>query len=282
MKVPTEQLRGNIDDFDFYDNMEEIRQVPGYTERIDPEVDEFSSISGHYRLKDKEKTPCQKLGCRQPHGKGYLIRLKSGKVSNIGNVCGRKFDPDNFVIHARMAENKIRHLGALRFAQKLQDDFEYYYDLVERIKSESKAFLISRADFKKSIERGEDVVEKLKEIANRADYSVYRTRRLSDEEFKEAKKVREYPSREVNEHMGDLVNVKCFSLNETDIFLKAQKALKALQDLDPLASSTSELNKVSTSVMEIQKGIDKIKDAQSELEKFRANVNNINLLPYIF
>lgn len=281
MKVPVEQFRGNLDDFVIYDNMEDIRQIPGYTEGIDPGEDEISSISAFYKLRDNKRTPCQKLGCSQPHGTGYVIRLKSGRVSNIGNVCGRDFDPENFIAHVKLAKNKIRHLEAFNYIQNLKNDVETYVGLVECIKQEARNFMIARGEFKNSIEQGDKVVGYLKAMANRSDYAVHHTRRLTDEEFEAEKKTKEFPQRQVSEIIGYLANAKCFAFEEHKVYLLAKNALSSLQKIDLQTSTASDFINVSKDVMEIRQWLAQIKEAQSDLDKFKSNPNNINLLPYI-
>jgi len=73
--------------FEKVESWDEILSLPGFTEKIDPKLHELKEIIGRYIFKDY--ISCGLSGCRQPHGKGYLVTTKTGEVTNIGNGCGK-------------------------------------------------------------------------------------------------------------------------------------------------------------------------------------------------
>ncbi len=65
---------------------EEVKEHPGFVEKLDPKKIKLKSIIGVYALNSKNK--CGLKNCRQPHQKGYLVTTDKGAVTNIGNICG--------------------------------------------------------------------------------------------------------------------------------------------------------------------------------------------------
>ena len=97
--------------FEHVESWEEILQLPGFTLGIDPKDEELKEIIGQYLF--REKIACGLGVCRQPHGRGYIVTTKSGKVTNIGNVCGKnhfgvKFDEFSKVFTQALTDHKNR------------------------------------------------------------------------------------------------------------------------------------------------------------------------------
>lgn len=81
--------------FENVESWDEILELPGFTVDLNPEHEQLKEIIGRYIF--PEKIACGLSVCRQPHGRGYIVTTASGKITNIGNVCGKnhfgvKFD----------------------------------------------------------------------------------------------------------------------------------------------------------------------------------------------
>jgi hypothetical protein len=72
----------------------DVLEMAGFTVDIDPEAAKLKSIIGSYAFKDFIK--CGLASCHQPHGKGYLVELADGRVTNIGQDCGKTYFSVNF------------------------------------------------------------------------------------------------------------------------------------------------------------------------------------------
>jgi len=109
------------------DNWEDVNGIPGYVRELDPASATLKSILGSYQIADR--VPCGLANCRQPHSRGYLVATDDGRVTNIGNVCGktnfsvefetmrRKFDDD-----IRRKERREQIDAAKSRAQRLLDE----------------------------------------------------------------------------------------------------------------------------------------------------------------
>lgn len=281
MKNPSEQLSGILEDFYFFDTIEGIESMPGYVRRVDSSVDKFDDIIGWYQLKDKIQISCQKKDCNTRHGRGYLIRIVSGGVTNIGHVCGEKFDPENFIVRERMAKNKIRHMEQVRYVTSLKNDEKRYWDMVEQIELAGRGLMNKKGRFKMGIENGEKIFGTLVSMAKKESYTVTRLRTLTDEEFEEVKKFQERPSRTFYEEIGKIANGACFAIDESSIYLSAKKAATSLRNIEVDKSTTDELIKVANAVRDIPKMLEELVAADAEFDAFSANQNNMQLLAYI-
>lgn len=79
----------------------EIQSEPGFVEHYLVHKENYERLLGDYRLADKMRCCLKnKAGglCGQPHNYGFVVRLKDGSVSIIGNRCGKShFDADSQV-----------------------------------------------------------------------------------------------------------------------------------------------------------------------------------------
>lgn len=66
---------------------DEILELPGFCENLDPGEHELDQVIGNYLFKDR--IPCGLSTCHEPHGKGYIASTKSGLIPNVGSICGK-------------------------------------------------------------------------------------------------------------------------------------------------------------------------------------------------
>ena len=69
------------------DKWQDVLDLPGYTEIVDPATVRLKDIIGNYV--ERDPVLCGLSTCRQPHGRGYLVVAEDGRVTNIGHVCGK-------------------------------------------------------------------------------------------------------------------------------------------------------------------------------------------------
>jgi hypothetical protein len=67
---------------------DDITTRPGFDANLDPTAVELESILGSYLFRDD--IICGLNACRQPHGKGYLVKPNNGREANIGQDYARK------------------------------------------------------------------------------------------------------------------------------------------------------------------------------------------------
>src|SRR5262245_30741678 len=70
------------------ESWQEVLELPGFVPELDPETARLDAIIGSYLM--PEEVPCGLSNCRQPHNRGYLVTTKDGRVTNMGQYCGRR------------------------------------------------------------------------------------------------------------------------------------------------------------------------------------------------
>lgn len=74
-------------------NWEDITERPNFEQKVDPKKIKLKQIVGHYSIDPQQ--PCGLKNCGTNHNRGYLVEVEGGIVTNIGNICGKRyFDVD--------------------------------------------------------------------------------------------------------------------------------------------------------------------------------------------
>jgi hypothetical protein len=122
--------------FEQIESWQQILELPGFTGDLNPEEKQLKEIIGRYIFRDK--IPCGLSTCKQPHGRGYIVTTKSGDVTNIGNVCGKKhfgiqFDEFSKVFTQAVTDYQNRETIASHLFR-----LEGYISEIAEIRSEEK------------------------------------------------------------------------------------------------------------------------------------------------
>ena len=67
----------------------ELLLIPGYLSHVDPITDHLAEVLGHHHFSRFAK--CSLKQCGQNYYEGYIVRWKSGGVSNIGHCCAERY-----------------------------------------------------------------------------------------------------------------------------------------------------------------------------------------------
>lgn len=66
-----------------------LEEMPGFMTGLDPNEMKLKEIIGRYSEHGTVK--CGLKNCGTPHTKGYVVVTTTGNITNIGNVCGKKY-----------------------------------------------------------------------------------------------------------------------------------------------------------------------------------------------
>ena len=72
---------------------EELYCLPNFAREVSVEAVKIGSIYCPYEIASKERKPCAITACRHKHFNGRVIKLVDGRLTNIGQVCGKKYFP---------------------------------------------------------------------------------------------------------------------------------------------------------------------------------------------
>lgn len=83
----------------------DIESRPDYDCDLDPAAHELEAIIGNYVFSDKIR--CGLSNCHTPHGRGYLVATKDGRLTNIGKDCGRIYFGVDFETMSRQFDRDM-------------------------------------------------------------------------------------------------------------------------------------------------------------------------------
>ena len=69
------------------ENFNDVYEIPGFRVDVDPKAVILETIIGNYTESDFVR--CGLSSCHKKHGKGYLVKIEDGTVTNIGKDCGK-------------------------------------------------------------------------------------------------------------------------------------------------------------------------------------------------
>lgn len=71
------------------ESWQDIQGRAGYSDNLDPAQQKLSSIIGQYAFSAQIR--CGLSNCKTPHNRGYLVVTQSGRETNIGKDCGKRY-----------------------------------------------------------------------------------------------------------------------------------------------------------------------------------------------
>ncbi|PJO24289.1 hypothetical protein [Burkholderia glumae] len=87
------------------ESWDDIQTRPGFDGQLNPTDHELDSIIGNYIFPDQ--IPCGLSTCHRPHGRGYLVATKDGRLTNIGKDCGKTYFGVDFEAMSRQFDRDI-------------------------------------------------------------------------------------------------------------------------------------------------------------------------------
>ncbi|WP_421718143.1 hypothetical protein [Algiphilus sp.] len=255
--------------FEHVETWEEILQLPGFTLDLDPKAEELKEIIGRYMFRDK--IACGLSVCRQPHGRGCIATTKSGKVTNIGNVCGKnhfgvKFDEFSRVFTQALTDHQNRETVA---------SFQFRLDSLEAEVEELRTadrgadwvYRTTRALVQRNRGCPDSLVAAVGNMVRSRSGSIRVSRDATEEEAKELEVAagRNLPRPQyVEEVQGVLRGLTCL-YPEHDIreilVLDVEPNLAKLREMDAPAATSQELRFWSKWCGELEEKLDRARSA---------------------
>lgn len=164
---------------------DEVFEMPGYTNSLDPKEEELKQILGKYEFLTYEK--CGLSNCGTPHGKGYIVETASGKLTNIGSYCGKKHFSVEFENLSRDFDRYYRDYKARERIETFQKSINSKFSEVASIENDfgsiDTAYKIQQFFKGKSRSYPKTIVQKLSKMVKDNDPNIYIDKILSKEEI---------------------------------------------------------------------------------------------------
>lgn len=121
----------------------DVTDLPGYTDGINPKTQKLVSIIGRYILADPVR--CGLSSCRTPHGRGFVVTIDGGQVTNIGKDCGKKHFGVDFIEMSRAFERDDRNRQRRELLQTFQAQIPGLMEQIARLRVPLRGDEIYRA-----------------------------------------------------------------------------------------------------------------------------------------
>lgn len=255
--------------FEDAESWEDILQLPGFTTNLDPEEEELKQIIGRYIFKDK--IACGLTTCHQPHGRGYIVTTKSGRVTNIGNICGKnhfgvKFEEFSKIFVKALEDHQHRQAIASFLFQ-----LELYAEQVSGLRGGEQGadwvYRTSRALAERNQGCPDVLVREVGKMIRARDGTIRVPRLATEEETKKfevmAGKTLPRPQY-VDEQKGYLRGIEClyheYNIREI-LVLDVEPGLAKLADIDVDSATSSELQFWGKWCQELDKKLESVRAA---------------------
>ncbi|AIO31115.1 hypothetical protein DM39_1505 [Burkholderia cenocepacia] len=239
----------------------DLRNLPGYIDRVDPKQTALRRIIWPYSF--KSEIACSLTNCRTPHKDGVIIELEDGSISNIGNICGA--DDDKFstkfstellaMAEARRREQMTPRLLDRAGLQKIEADVRAICDDAHKWVRLCTAFesLCSEADreLRRRLTAGENFA--ITEVSERGEAEISeliasgQARNRSEARYKETVK-------------GTIRGTGVLRLSESGLTSLERRA-RALLSADPLAADIAELQRLFNETVHLPMEVRDVADA---------------------
>lgn len=188
---------------------DDIESLAGFTKNLNPVKSNLKEIIGSYQF--SEKVNCGLSNCRTPHFKGYVVVTSDGKVSNIGNHCGKKYFSVEFENQSRIFDRSVDEFN-------WRENINYFLASIDSTRAEFDRYFSDATDiekririFKSSLGIPNPVHKFLENCFRQRDGKIYIERRLTEEErdVEIARSGRSKPLQVVKEIVSEINGFDC-------------------------------------------------------------------------
>lgn len=110
------------------ENFNDVYEMPGFVVDVDPKTVKLEEIIGNYT--ELEFVVCGLSSCHTKHGKGYLVRVAGGSITNIGKDCGKTHFGVDFESMRRNFDRDIQNKERRENLKAFQHQISNYRDNV--------------------------------------------------------------------------------------------------------------------------------------------------------
>ena len=128
------------------ESWDDIEGRPGYSDELDPSQHKLSSIIGQYAFQAQIR--CGLSNCHTPHNRGYLVVTQSGRETNIGKDCGKRYfgvDFENLAVRFdRDMREKLARENVGNFLLRLDETQQRLKDVLDGDRAGAWVYKTSR------------------------------------------------------------------------------------------------------------------------------------------
>ena len=115
---------------------DDIFKMSGYTDSLDPKKEKLKQVINRYELPNKVR--CGLSNCRTPHNIGCIVETESGRLTNLGNDCGRKYFGENFTSLNNKLSKEIDYFNKVENIKLAKSNITENYRKLNEIEADWK------------------------------------------------------------------------------------------------------------------------------------------------
>lgn len=242
-----------------FKTLEEIEAVEGFQPSTPFKKDDYHNIIGDYHLSKKVKCCLLKKNstCSTEHNYGFVIRLKNGTATLIGNSCAN----ENFEAETTLRKDIKSHQAGKTRKRKLEqisNTIDAEQEIVELLEK-SEIALIKAQKIAQNISQkiGSETARKLREMTSTQNNSIQITLAKTKTSENKGTKTKETQTTKFTVTLGFISGYEIFNPTSwttiKDSIKKLKESLSKAKQLlsNPEKYSNQEINKISLELNEI-------------------------------
>ena len=226
---------------------EEIFEMPGYTNILNPKQEKLKQIIGKYEFTTMEE--CGLSNCKTPHSKGYIVSTETGKLTNLGHHCGKRHFGVEFKSLSKQFNRDFRDYQARQRIEKCLREHGTYISRLNSIENDygkvEDIYALQQFFTKPSKGCPDLILSELSKMVKKRDATIYSTQKLTDKEYETLKSSGQKKISRFKEVPVAMLNGFSFLFKENDLRKFAtdfKNPLDNLGTIDVNSLTSSELD----------------------------------------
>lgn len=239
---------------------QDIFTMSSYTDSLDPAKEKLKRVINKYTLPTKGK--CGLSNCGTAHNNGYIVETETGKLTNVGHICGKNHFGVSFQTLEKSFNREYRDRQAKeKIASFMGNSSQYLERVIAIEKTYGKiGHIYKLQQFFTHASKGcpSSILVMIKLMVKNRNPTIYKTVQLSKKEYEtlEASGVKA-PSRYKEVPVGTIDGL-AFLYNENNLRVYAESfknPLDELLNLNISSLSSSQLDRWSKRIGEFDRTI---------------------------
>lgn len=239
---------------------QDIFTMSSYTDSLDPAKEKLKRVINKYTLPTKGK--CGLSNCGTAHNNGYIVETETGKLTNVGHICGKNHFGVSFQTLEKSFNREYRDRQAKEKIASFMGNSSQYLERVIAIENTygKIGHIYKLQQFFTHASKGcpSSILVMIKLMVKNRNPTIYKTVQLSKKEYEtlEASGVKA-PSRYKEVPVGTIDGL-AFLYNENNLRVYAESfknPLDELLNLNISSLSSSQLDRWSKRIGEFDRTI---------------------------
>ena len=238
---------------------DDIYEMSGYTDSLDPKKEKLKQVINKYELPNKGR--CGLSNCRTPHNIGCIVETESGRLTNLGNDCGKKYFGENFTSLSNKLSKEIDYSNKIENIKLAKLNIAENYRKLNEIEADWKKIeSVYRAIKSEGLDGLYDKLEQMKHSKS-SIIAIQRRATKSEIELEEVRTGKDVQNPfYISDNLGDLKGLNYLTDRNKikAIILNNKITLDRLNDFDEDKTTLKELSKM---IKENEKLNDSVREA---------------------